>query len=241
MKISILEKDDRLLVTIPYALKDSFKAVFRTATWAAAHKAWSVSTRSRKRLEAWVAEVERSGVLEPAEDHDAREMAEQEVEKLRVDLGKLDMDLRRQLAEQRSLEEIRADNAQLLDRIARMRAELANTVAAVAEQRQAAAAEKADIEATIASIINLNAVNSAIRSIRWLAAQAPRAQHRHDFEQHVELIDAEHDKLLEAGFDSPLLRELSCANYNRKHKDAHEWQQPLTFCVLAKKEEEEEE
>lgn len=231
-KISIREEGGRLLVRIPFALKDSFKSRFKSATWAAMHTSWSVSPRSRKRLEQWIAEVEASGALEPAEDHDAREMSEQEVSKLRSDLESIKTYLSREISMMRSIEDIRADQSELLEKIAKMREDLAAAAKEVAEQRKTADAERAQIEATVATLINLGAVNASIRSMLWLANQPPKSRFREDFDEHAEVIRAEREKLRAAGLDSELMRVLGAANYNRKEKDVNDWRKPLTFHVI---------
>lgn len=239
-EIARTEKDGRIHIKFPYSLKGLFKSTFRSAQWHPATKEWSVSTRSRKRLDAWIAEVEASGALMSAEEHDAIALEEKDLENLRQDLSVIETSLRRALEEKAGLDALTAEREAVLEQLAARKDELDKARDELQAARKEAAAAKERIEERVRELCDFNALVYYRNIMRRHANGAFSAKGREAFDEAGEKLKAERDKLFDQGIVSDSLEELIVANYNRKHKDYDDWFVALEFYVDDESEREEE-
>jgi hypothetical protein len=80
--ITITERKDGWAVKIPFELKNAFKEAFKSGRWDSRNKMWCVGTRSKSRLEQWVAEVNTSGIVAEIAEHDEILLAQEEITQL---------------------------------------------------------------------------------------------------------------------------------------------------------------
>lgn len=231
-KINIEQRGAELHVSFPISLKDDFKTTFRTAKWNSFSKTWSVTTRSRKKLEAWIAAVEESGALISAEDFDAIELADREHEELVERINRLKRDLDAKNSEADDLADLRERNAKMLQHIENMKSEISAAAAKNTDERSAAASEKKKIEDVVASIIDLAAVKSAIAKMLKEAKFGGTQRGREIFNENKEIVSDALSALEDAGITSETMTDLSYANYNRSSKDISEWSKPVVFTPL---------
>lgn len=235
--MKIEQRGSELHISLPFSMKDSFKTVFRSAKWNPDSRTWYVSTRSRSKLEAWVKAAEETGAALSAEDFDALDATERDIERMTADLASLKLRIDAERAKRSDIEEKRAENAKLLKRIEEMKADLAAAAAETAAADAAEKAETASIEAVVGSLINLNSLRHNHRQMIREARQGATSKGRDKFDAHSSEIFEALKTLRKNGIDSEQMRILANANYNRKHKDLDDWDQPIEFSTYSKEEE----
>lgn len=238
--MKIEQRGSELHVEFPIQLKDSFKATFRTAKWNSGSRTWYVSSRSRAKLEAWIKAAEESGALMTAEEFDAMEVTERDLERMTTDLAALKRSLDVERKRFAGIEEKRKANAEMLQHLSSLRADLDLAAAQTKAAAEAEKAETASIETVVASIINLSSIRSAHSQMIREAKQGATSKGKDRFDAHAEVIWTALCKLRENGIDSEQMRILANANYNRKHKDLGDWDSAITFQPYVKSEEDEE-
>ena len=238
--MKIEQRGSELHVEFPIQLKDSFKSTFRTAKWNAGSRTWYVSSRSRAKLEAWIKAAEESGALMTAEDFDAMDVTERDAERMATEFAALKKSIEIERKRFTGIEEKRKANAEMLEHLAKLRADLDLAAAQTKAAAEAEKAETASIEAVVASIVSMSSIRSAHSQMIREAKAGATSKGRDRFDAHTEVIWTALCKLRENGIDSEQMRILANANYNRKHKDLCDWDQPITFKPYVKSEEDEE-
>lgn len=228
-KITIEQRCTELQVAFPFALKDDFKSTFKTATWNSFSKTWSVTTRSSKKLDAWICSVEESGALMSAEDFDAIEITQREHEDLIERMKRLKLELDSKLRESEKLSDLREQNAEMLKHIEDMKSRIDAATAENDAERAAMASEKKNIEDVVRSVIDLDDVKSAVSKMLKEARFGGTQRGRAIFDENKEIVSQALEKLNSAGITSETLFELAYANYNRSSKDIDEWNKPVEF------------
>lgn len=108
MKLSSIKIDSGFVVSVPYELKDDFKAHFKTAKWSPTQKQWCVGPRSGKKLQQWIDHININFSDEVLEEFDARSMTEKEIEQLNLNIQSINYEIREKLDALGTLSELKA-------------------------------------------------------------------------------------------------------------------------------------
>ncbi len=201
-------------VKIPFELKDLFKDNFPSTRWNDKTKRWEVGPRSEKRLDSWIAaaEPQAAAIVAAREALEAIPLAEEELDRLDRQISRLRRELEENVAELRALEVVQAD-------IARRRDELSALQAEATAKQQAVNLSAAEVRSHVSRIIDVPAVQAAIKTLAWTATAARKQMNHERHDEAMLTLRAERHKLLAAGFESDEIRRLLGCNYNRPDRD----------------------
>ena len=205
-------------IQFPYELKDKFRDVFPSAKWNSGAKIWMVGPRSGKRLEQWVAAVQKSRVIEEIETRDERDLFENELGQIQEELARIRNRIEEEQRRKESAEEIKATmeaTKATLQKYQRMLAEVKRE--ADAEMAKMAAVRN-DVEATLRQAIDLDAVLAAQRKMGAVARQVGSTA-RERWNEGQSVMKAARDQLRAAGLISYGISALAGANHNRPDRD----------------------
>ncbi|MDX5592566.1 hypothetical protein [Pseudovibrio sp. SPO723] len=209
MAIRIEKIETGFAAYFPYELKDNFRTTFKTAKWNGQLKRWEVGPRSGKRLEQWAAEAQEAA--EAIEQEAEAELTEQDLAQIRNELAKIKGDIE-------AAQERKEKLAEVKQMLADARAELDEAKQALTEEKAAADEVQKDVATLLANVCDMKAVAEAHKAMiknqgikkAWATKLYREAQ---------EVIEAQHDKLRDAGFVSEGLEELENFNVNRTDRD----------------------
>lgn len=154
--ITIKSFNSQLLLSFPFEAKDAFKAVFKTAKWSAADRAWVVAdtTANKNKFNAFVESI--SALLDELQ---AAQSAEATAEQLAAAEAEVTKAIAAAKARTAAAQETIARLAPVVEA---KRAELA----ALSAQKEAALAEEADAAAAIEEILEQHDVAEALAALR---------------------------------------------------------------------------
>lgn len=217
--INITKIEGGFTIKFPYGLKDRFRSEFPSAKWNPAEKRWEVGPRSGKRLEQWAA------VMQPLADDLA--VADQ-VEYDQAELARLNEQIRRVRREI----EIRRGNAEKAAAVAAALAQAKQEIAALQEElaraRQDEEAARLRIEAQIAGVLDVPAMEAAHKEMRQ-QYNCVGATARQKWEKARAVFLGAEETLERLGLVSSGISHLAHLNFNRPDRDVpHE----VTSCEL---------
>lgn len=201
-------------VFFPYALKDSFKATFKTAKWDAARRAWCVGPRSKKHLDQWIAAV--SGAVETAEKadkaHDEMPLTEEEIRDLEKAARELIVENEKLKAEIEEHEQLKSKVAALREKLTALRAEKEALTAA-------RDAKRAENEKAMSGVIDVAEIDKAINEMKAARRAGIGSRNRIRFDSAQEVLNKARSALEKVGMKSRGLDFLVCMNFNRPDRD----------------------
>ena len=207
--ITITKIDGGFSIKFPYELKDRFRSEFPSAKWNPAEKRWEVGPRSGKRLEQWAA------VMQPLADDMA--VADQ-VEYDQAELARLNEQIRRVRREI----EIRRGNAEKAAAVAAALAQAKQEIAALQEElaraRQDEEAARLRIEAQIAGVLDVPAIEAAHKEMRQQYNRVG-AVARQKWEKARAVFLGAEETLERLGLVSSGISQLAHLNFNRPDRD----------------------
>lgn len=201
----------------PFELKDAFRKAFPSAKWNAAAKQWEVGSKSVKRLQQWIAEVDASGVEAELAARDEADMSDKDVAALAADIDAVRREVAAARAGKAAADEARARAEELRTVLETARAELEAAKAEKATAEAVARAAAEDVEASVAHI----ATRARIKELRtdmmrnWIAKAYARAP----FEAAQEELAQIYQNLRAAGVECKAARLAANVNRNRPDRD----------------------
>ena len=180
-KIKINEDAGRLFIYTPYELKDALKTALPSAKWDKVRKAWSTSTRSRKRVDAFVEMILSSGVVDEIAAKEEADLEMNEIEAIERELASV-------IEQNRAARDAALSSAERSERAETVRAHLAaareglEVVKADAEGKRAAAdAAQKSLEAMLEGVVDFRAIRSDLDRLSRVAG-VPKAYAREERE-----------------------------------------------------------
>lgn len=217
MTITIKRDESTIHVSFPFELKDIFRKAFPRAKWNRDSRTWSVSTRSASRLDKWVEEVKKSGVLEEIAGRDEAEFATREVESLARDLAQIKGEVSRArksiVASREKIGTAEALRAQL--EAAKSELEIAQAEKASVQAKERAA--RKDIESRISHITTASRIERLRREM--LNNYVPRSSARTNWENAQSEISKINRELEAIGIKCRATKLAAAANFNRPDRD----------------------
>jgi hypothetical protein len=199
----------RIGVYFPFRLKDSFKRCFPSARWNPVEKRWEISARTAKALQQWINVA--SGAAEPLGYADAIELTEQQIGKIKIEIDVL-------LQAARAHEQTAARLAQTVKELeaARVQIEAARERKAAAEKAERE--RRAQIDAMLNAVIDVEAVVEAEEQMRkaWARGHGAGKREWHEAERVALAAQA---ALAEAGIRWDFCDRLCNRNFNRPDRD----------------------
>jgi hypothetical protein len=199
----------RIGVYFPFRLKDSFKRYFPSAKWNPVEKRWEISARMAKALQQWI-EVA-SGAAEPLGYADAIELTGQQIGKLKIEIDVL-------LQAARAHEQNAARLEQTVKELEAARAQIEAARARKAAAEKAEMERRAQIDAMLNAVIDVDAVVEAEEQMRkaWARGHGAGKREWHEAER---VALAARDALAEAGLRWDFCDRLCNRNFNRPDRD----------------------
>lgn len=201
----------------PFELKDAFRKAFPSAKWNAAAKQWEVGSKSVKRLEQWLAQIDASGVEAELAARDEADLSDKDVAALAADIDAIRREVAAARAGKTATDEARARAEDLRGKLEAARAELEAAKAEKVAAEAAAQAAAADVEARVAHIATrarIEGLRSALRK-NWIAKAYARAP----FEEAQEELADICRNLRAIGVSCEAARLAANVNRNRPDRD----------------------
>lgn len=211
--IKVTESTSGLLVAFPFELREAFRAVFRTAPWDGARRAYVVksTTGNKNKLAQFIAAAE--PLLAAMTEADESEASVRELERLRdeIDVARRQIEERsaRASTARKQLAELRV----VLDPLAAQAAAAHVALKTIEDERQM-------VLAPVKALCDELGVPKAIASLRYFSTRTVMTrEHKDEFDERCRSLRAANAKLGTAlGIMLPVLEELADANYNRLDK-----------------------
>lgn len=229
--IEVTASKDGATIKFPFLLKDDFRCSFPSAKWLPSVKRWQVGPRSIKRLDTWVATVQKSGILEEIEDRDVGELTEKEISDVEYSLEIA----RRKLVELRTTATKMTANTKKLHAVRQALYEIHDNIS-VAEAEKAKAAQeeleaRADVLAVVGKVVNVNEIEHLLAIMRK-NMNIPKGYARESYEAASAELLENYEALKDAGIGSNALKAALEANKNRPDRDYKHLCLDLDFFVL---------
>jgi hypothetical protein len=199
----------RIGVYFPFRLKDSFKRYFPSARWNPVEKRWEIGARMSKALQQWI-EIA-SGAAEPLGYADAIELTSQQIAALKMEINVL-------LTAARAHEQTAARLAETLKELEAARAQIESARARKAAAEKAEMERRAQIDAMLGAVIDVEAVVEAEAQMRkaWARGYGAGKREWHEAERVALAAQA---ALAEAGLKWDFCDRLCNRNFNRPDRD----------------------
>jgi hypothetical protein len=196
-------------VHFPFRLKDNFKRYFPSAKWNPVEKRREISARMAKALEQWI-EVA-SGAAEPLGYADAIELTRQQLAALKNEINVL-------LHAARAQEQTAARLEQTVNELQAARAQIETARARKAAAEKAEQGRRAQIDAVLGAVIDVQAVVEAEEQMRkaWARGYGAGKREWHEAERVALAAQA---ALAEAGLRWDFCDRLCSRNFNRPDRD----------------------
>ncbi|MGF6808432.1 hypothetical protein OKW30_003558 [Paraburkholderia sp. Clong3] len=208
--IRIEEHTDQLYIRFPFALKDLFRASFKTSKWDSSAKAWTVkaTTANKNKVAAWSATAE--GAAADAVTLEETPFAEADLAKLRRDVARARQDI---AAQRERAAAARAESA----RLTALFIELRKEVEAVRSDAAAAADELHAARQPALALCDELGVGAAIRTLAWFARKSIVLKaDKGEFYAACQKLDAAHAEILgRLELNVPGLKLLGDVSVNR--------------------------
>lgn len=215
-KISKITTADQILVSLPFALKDSFRSTFKTAKWDGVRKTWNIknSVVSANKLDAWIAEVDGSGVIDALNAVDEEAIDQKIIEKIKLDLSEIRAGLLKNSvsAEQRQ---------KTIDLLSVLREEFDAERNKRDCAQTTAKEQKEKIEQVLGDLIDMSEMRRAYTVMRR-THRTVGSNSREDFNSAQSTLVKFYNMLNEYGFHSETLDKITDANFNRPDRDSLE-------------------
>jgi hypothetical protein len=199
----------RIGVYFPFRLKDSFKRYFPSAKWNPVEKRWEIGARMSKALQQWIDVA--SGAAEPLGYADAIELTEQQIGKIKIEIDVL-------LRAARAHEQTAARLAETLKELEAARAQIEAARERKAAAEKAERERRAQIDAMLGAVIDVEAVVEAEEQMRKAWARGYGAGKREWHEAERVALEAQ-AALAEAGLKWDFCDRLCNRNFNRPDRD----------------------
>lgn len=209
MKIAIIKTEKGFEVTLPYALKDSFKQAIPSAKWNPAKKCWEIGPRSGKKAEAWAEQAQ--SVAELNDEVAEIESTEKEFQAALRELENIKKRLSQKKEQNKSLDVMLADIESVKAQVEQAKQELAAEATEVAEKEMA-------VQEVVEKLIDVAEVQSAIAKMAQLQGKFS-SKNRKLFEDAQDVINEARSAMKRAGLGSHGLDELWKINWNRPDRD----------------------
>lgn len=193
------EAPGRLLVKIPFEISTSFKEAF-TGQWQWHHdqKAWSLPADCRSTLDVWI-ELSR-GVATASRVATRLHMTEAEIQRVKDEAAAATAKIAQQNAERESLAALKITLIESRKTLKAQHDLIAATDAELSFERQQQAEHQAEIEATLAPLIDLPKLRQAFDIMTRLETATSRSDHEEWRAAQLETIIAR-NTLANAGLD----------------------------------------
>ena len=207
--VGIVKISGGFAIKFPYSLKERFRDDFPSAKWNPAEKRWEVGPRSGKRLEQWAEAVQPLA--------DALAVAD-EVEYSQAALTRLNEQVRRTCREI----EIRRGNVEKATAVAAALEGKQQEIAALRKEleqvRHEEEAARQRVEAQIAGVLDMNALDDAHREMRR-QYDCVGAAARQKWEKARNVFLGAEETLERLGLVSVGISQLAHMNFNRPDRD----------------------
>lgn len=210
--------DNKTAVSFPFALKDDFRSKFPSAKWDASRKEWVVGSRSVKRLDQWIEEINKSEVLDDLNAMEEQELSAKELSETQSALEKIKTDIRKKRGEIENLDAAIAKKKEAEKLIVEQKEVLAAVAKQVQVRNDEAETKKAAIKEKLEGIIDFDVINDAISTMKRYHNQVGSPASG-QFRDAQEDIKEEIDTLRAAGLESVGLNKLYKINFNRPDRD----------------------
>jgi len=229
-QIEIIDIYRGAAVKFPFELKSQFRKAFPSAKWNATEKQWEVGSRSIKRLQQWIDEVNASGIVDEIANRDEADMSQRDLEELRGAIASIESEIEQRKSESSELEDTRAQIEKARAELEVKREELAENKSQRDEVAAAVEAERRDVHAIVSDVVDVEEIEDARREMRktmkiakaWASAKYDEAEKR--------LRDIR-DRLEAAGIACAAIDRALSANRNRPDRDFDDLFGPLDFEV----------
>ena len=204
-------------VKFPFELKDDFRAAFKSAKWNAQAKQWEVGSRSVKRLDQWIEQVQGSGVIDALNAHDEADLQEKEIQDLQNALEDIKKNITVELSRKDTADARKAKFEALRDELEAKRDELAVAAKASAEAYFEAQEVAQDIEQRVSHIATVAQIDSL--RIQMKKNFIPKAYASAPFNEAQSKLREIQENFEEIGVRSRALDAAVSANKNRRDRD----------------------
>jgi len=231
--IEITRLERGAAVSFPFALKDIFRDRFPSARWNRLDKRWEVGPRTVTRLRQWVSEVNASGILEQMSRAEEAQLAGEELDKLRAELGALSREITTTETSVAAIEAATEGMQGTRTLLEEMKPRLEAVRAAREKAQVAQDTERARIEALVSAVVSVEEIKGLRREM--LRNFIPKAHARAGFDTAQSRLCDIRDKLREVGIGCSALDLAVGANRNRPDRDRADLHMQLDFTVLEEK------
>lgn len=214
-------------VKFPYELKDAFRNAFPSAKWNPSQKRWEVGSRSIKRLDQWISELNKTNVIAEIEARDESDLVEKEIEFLQREIENVRREINSSRANIEAIKS-RKDKANELKEILETQKEELRQVAveqckAIEEEQKAAD----DVQSLIFHIVSKDKVNEIRSNMRrnWI----PKAGYKQKFEEYQAQARSIIEELEKFGIECKALTLAARANFNRPDRDKSDLNLDIEF------------
>lgn len=221
--LSLTEESSVYLLRLPYAFKDAFRELFKTAAWQPARKAFVVKATAANRNK-WETFVGKAKELELALDaRDAAQATEAEIQRTckRLDDARETLERECRAAQVRTAElnTSLADCNSAIERLRPIRDSAVSNEAEARKQAQAASTAMRDAIRPAVDVLERHGVDGVL--VKMLAAASTGYAGKSWLREHQESLQTARDELAEVGYRHPLLDRVCNYSLNRADKFAH--------------------
>lgn len=200
------------LINLPFEFKDTFRKVFKTAKWDGYNKYWTVGVRAGEKLNEFVSQIQSEikalDELRAAEDQ--KKINDAEISTLKSDLFKLKQEIDTKSNELVDFNDVKEVIEKFKDSIIQLQEEKQQLDLILQKT-------KTDAIEVFESIVNVEKIRDAFNIMKRNFKKV-RSENKFEYYAAIVQIDEELIKLNEKGLTSPLLKNISDFNWNRKDK-----------------------
>lgn len=215
--ITMRDAGEQAYVQFPFALREAFRAVFKTSQWNASNKAYVVKNTAANRNKFERFKTEAAKALRALDAADDATATSEQLDRMRQSLSEISCQIEHSDAE---IQETKEAIEKTREELARLRPLLESSKKAVAAVQAELAEAKAAIEAELApakSLCTSLGVKDAIEKLRSYSRRPFLcADEKSHFNEACRALRNANEKLGEAlSVSLPALLDLSDANFNR--------------------------
>lgn len=223
--------DSEILVTVPFVIKDDFKAHFKTAKWLNSCKKWVLKKRKPNidKLDTFIQTVNESNMLQSKLEMDEKgeeyQFQDDELDALKSQYRKLKSDFETKKDHYEKLvSEIIPEKKELAEKVNELQGHIDKISDKLSEAQNEKNKHLSDIKVQLSKIIDFEVVDNFIDEINSLARLQTRqgflyAKDKHQVKPLFKNIKKYVDALNEAGLRSEHLIALNQINLNRLDRD----------------------
>ncbi|WP_340124488.1 hypothetical protein [Methylobacter svalbardensis] len=218
MKLSSTKTDSGFVVSVPYELKDDFKAHFKTAKWSPTQKQWCVGPRSGKKLQQWIDQINITFSDEALEEFDSSLMTEKEIEQLKQNIELINDEIKGKLDTLGKLSELKVQVEECTQLFRFKKEKLKEIISAIEIEKAEIVDEKKKLKMLIGSVIDIDDAKLQA-SIMARYHKNVSSNDKRRFSDAQDEIIVYWDNLKSAGLSCQAINFLSSANKNRPDLD----------------------